>query len=162
MFANNAFTFFNNGRPAQINAVLAFIGKLEGIDISWDGHRHIAEPSVDHWDVDRSHGVVVTLLTPDMRDQLNIVITTHPVGDHTMIASWEGQTFGRAPTIDNMPEDHPMVRNGIKQGSDMDFSFSDANGAADHVIDLMEKFWEAKVGNLNPPRDDATGGFPGV
>ncbi len=50
MYANNLFNYFNDGRPAQIQAVLAYISAQDGLETSWEERALRAEPAVGHWD----------------------------------------------------------------------------------------------------------------
>ena len=141
MYANNLFNYFNDGRPAQIQAVLAYISAQDGLENSWEDRAYRAEPSVGHWDSCRSHGYVVTLKSKDYRQQLNVVITTHPVGDQILVGYWEGVTV-QNPTWDDIPEDHSIKTEGVKMGFNTEFSYGAADDAATFILELMEKFWE--------------------
>lgn len=141
MYANNLFNLFNDGRPAQIQAVLAYISAQDGLENSWSEHRYRAEPSVGHWDSCRSTGYVITLKSFDYRQQLNVVVTTHPVGDQILIGHWEGTTVN-APTWHDIPEDHTIKTEGVKMGFNTEFSYDDAQSAAEFIVELLEKFWD--------------------
>lgn len=150
MYSDNLFTYINDGRPANTKAVIAYLSVQEGIEPSWNGYRYTAEPAVNHWENGRDRGYVITLKSPDFRQQLNISVFEHRNSDDIIINHWEGVTFN-VPTVDDMPEDHVFVVHG-KTHYDAGFSYDRAAEAAAYISDLMEEWWIKRIGETENQR----------
>lgn len=93
--------YLNDGAHAQAKAVLAYLGRGDGMEISWDKEsgRYLADFGVARWYNGREQGYIVTLKSKNHKKQLNIAFFEHRNSDVIVAIRWEQYTVN-FPTIE--------------------------------------------------------------
>lgn len=127
----------------QAQAVLACIRQYDGLETSYvTGTGYEAQPEVNPWFNGRERGYVISLRSPDFREQINIAFYEHRNSDSVCAIKFEGTNIN-PPTINDIPKTHPFYE------SQWNYDFSVAVGEhmkmAFWIVDNLNGWWEDKT-----------------
>lgn len=134
----NLFNYLNDGAGSQARAVVAFLSEYSGVEGSFRDGQYRANPKIARFENCREQGYVISMLDEACKEQINIVFAEHRNTDSIFIIKWLGTTLN-SPTLDDIPDDHSWKHD--KYYNDGLFDYGDANGAATHIMDMLEDFW---------------------
>jgi len=84
-------TYMLDGANHQARAVLAFLQRSDGIEVSWDDkyHDYRAKPKVARWENCREQGYIVSMNSRNYNKQLNVAFFEHRNSDSICAIRWE-------------------------------------------------------------------------
>lgn len=134
------FTYLDDGANYQAKAVVAYLGRVEGIDESYDPttNMFLANPKVARFENCREQGYVVYLRGADYIQQINLVVFEHRNSDSIVVIKWFGTSLN-APTLASIPQEHPWLNN--KHYNDALFDYGKAEEAATFIMNELTEFW---------------------
>jgi len=145
MHSTDPFQNSRDGADPQAVAVLAMIPYFaSGVDASYVGgsnYHYDAEPRTHRWMNGREQGYVISMIAPsDNLPQINIAFFEHRNSDEIHAVVFKAKTYHNAPTLDDIPQDHPYHNN--KYGTQHKVGTGQVMEMAEWIIDQLDDFWK--------------------